>query len=459
MKQNARAAAEQFGPDSLSPDQRDVYEAMIEWSHGRSVGVGSNELLTMAGFAGSGKSTLLGVFAAQTDLLVAYVSFTGRAAGVLGRKLAAAGVRTASKLQPPEDLQRRHDAGRTVSDRVKALYDFALRANPNPPPLCSTIHRLLYRPIIDEKTEELRGWVRRTELDRDYDLIVIDEASMVGDELLNDLQLFGVPILAVGDHGQLPPVMGTGSLMANPDLRLEKIHRQAEGSRIIQLSRVIRETGKLDRRLADGKEVIFARRTETPLLQAAFSDARAKRRLLDVGAICWMNKTRVALNCYARQGAGFRGAPGSGEVVICLKNMTRSSGELPIYNGMRGQIDAGSGGGVDGWRIPAYVSFPDEGLDSIPLEMCAAQFNREKTFGSLEELQERLGGPGNIATMRDAGSLFDFGYAMTCHKCIGSQFKSAIFYCDRVPEPQSDDWRRFSYTAITRASERLLVML
>ena len=51
---------------------------------------------------------------------------------------------------------------------------------------------------------------------------------MVDDAMLDDLRGYNVPILAVGDHGQLPPVSGTGSLMKNQNLRLEQIHRQAE---------------------------------------------------------------------------------------------------------------------------------------------------------------------------------------------------------------------------------------
>ena len=49
----------------------------------------------------------------------------------------------------------------------------------------------------------------------------------------------------MGDHGQLPPVMSSGSVVQDPNLRLEKIHRQALDNPIIKLSRRVRETGKL----------------------------------------------------------------------------------------------------------------------------------------------------------------------------------------------------------------------
>ena len=41
-------------------------------------------------------------------------------------------------------------------------------------------------------------------------MIVIDECSMVDEQLGRDLMSFGTPILVLGDPGQLPPVSGGG---------------------------------------------------------------------------------------------------------------------------------------------------------------------------------------------------------------------------------------------------------
>ena len=48
------------------------------------------------------------------------------------------------------------------------------------------------------------------------DLVVADEASMIPGRLWEDLTRHGVPVLAVGDHGQLPPVQSSFNLMARP---------------------------------------------------------------------------------------------------------------------------------------------------------------------------------------------------------------------------------------------------
>lgn len=41
-------------------------------------------------------------------------------------------------------------------------------------------------------------------------LIIVDECSMVDEQLARDLMSFRTPILVLGDPGQLPPISGGG---------------------------------------------------------------------------------------------------------------------------------------------------------------------------------------------------------------------------------------------------------
>lgn len=439
----------------LSKDQAEVYDAIVRWTKGGSIApsgkapkrrpdprqlgfnfdkpVGSSLILTVGGFAGTGKSSMLGVFAKETKLLVAYITYTGRASSVLRRKLKASGAVTTTKTRPPGDEwdERWHDPSLPMYGG---------------PSFVGTIHRLLYAPIIN-KREELLGWRKREEFDRRYALIVCDEASMIGDEMLEDIEAHGVPILAVGDHGQLPPVMASGELMKNPDLRLEKIHRQAEKNPIIALSKRVRETGELDDEHADGKHIRFRSRKD---IDRVLRRAYKKLPALEVGLLCWTNRKRIQLNGAARGALKLKGAPRKSEIVLCLKN------NAPVYNGMRGVLT--SNGVVDKkepWILHATVAFPDEQLEAHAVDMCAATFNREHVFRTLDEIRA-LGIPAE--KFSDAGHPYDFGYAMTVHKMQGSSVTHAIFYLDRRQEPDSEDWRRFAYTAVTRASERLTVL-
>lgn len=412
----------------LSPDQRVVYDAMIGWDR-------AGGLLTIGGYAGSGKSSILGVFAHETSKLVAFVAFTGRAASVLKRKLGACDVPTTNMLQARED--------RNGEERPIEGYSYSSLDPQADLPFCGTIHRLLYKPVVNEKTEEITGWSKRDLLDRGYGLIVIDEASMVGDEMLEDLQRHGVPIMAVGDHGQLPPVMASGSLMKDPMLKLEKIHRQAEGSPIIQLSRSIREQGRLDTELECDALKFMSKKNISGVLGEAYRDESP----LDVGALCWMNRNRVLLNARARDVLGLKGPPAENEIILWLKNTP------PVYNGMRGVLTKNSVQQAVLWHLSIHAAFPEEGISKLQYRVCSAQFMREKTFSTVDELRER---GIDVEKMSEAGNLADFGYALTVHKSQGSSFKHAIVYMDMGRE--KDDWRRWAYTAVTRAAEKLTVL-
>lgn len=427
-------------PKDLSPDQRRVFDAIRDWVGSASIG---RSILTMGGYAGAGKSTVLGVLARSLQDggigPVAYVCFTGRASSVLARKLRATGVQTTSKTLR---------SGGALRSRFASLF-YSASSPEAGLPYCGTIHRLLYRPVIDEKTEELKGWVKRDGLDRQYRLLIVDEASMVSDELLQDLQAHGAPLLAVGDHGQLPPVMATGNLMRRPDLRLEKIHRQAEGSAIIRIAHHVREGGSLAG--FDGWD-----NAVELLPKAAIGDV-FKRSFrpdapLDTVAVCWTNRVRCRLNEEIRTILGYASDDtilSKGEVAICLRN------KPPVYNGMRGIATSNADpDSEEPWRAHVSLEFPEEGLSASHFEICIPQLGREKTYLSVDELkQDEM----PCESMKDAGSFFDYGYACTVHKMQGSGIPHVIFYVDR-PEDGQDETRRFFYTAITRASERLTIL-
>ena len=72
-------------------------------------------------------------------------------------------------------------------------------------PAC-TIHKLIYDPetIIDPKTGKKKVIFNlKEELDEDIRLIIIDEMSMVNRDIMKDLLSFKVPIVCLGDPGQL----------------------------------------------------------------------------------------------------------------------------------------------------------------------------------------------------------------------------------------------------------------
>ena len=314
-----------------------------------------------------------------------------------------------------------------------------------------------------------KEWLRREALDRNYSLIIVDESSMVTDEMLRDLRAYNVPILAVGDHAQLPPVGGSGSLMKNPNLRLEQIHRQAEGNPIIALSKIIRETGRIPDNMPNSEAVTFGKlRFIEQIIEERYGDASAAR-LLEMGLACYTNRRRVGLNVAVRRARGIartgRELPRNGEHVICLRNMKAESGRPPVANGMRGVLQSdvefkenvnyrGDKLGTSETQVAGSISFPEDDIVAHRYEMLAAQFGREKTFSSPEELAHETG----LHSFSMAGALFDFGFAMTVHKMQGSAVQDLVGVIERPGPVDNESWRRWLYTLATRASDKLTLL-
>lgn len=391
MERFVTVLIEKTGID-LSADQQVAHDAIVSWFK-----EGKRPLLTLGGYAGSGKTTLTAAVTAtlraeRRNLKIAFVCFTGKASTVLKWKL----------------------------ERVKALQgDY-----------CGTIHGLIYKPKTDAQGRII-GWRRAPDLDAD--LVILDEASMVDEVVFGDLKSYGKPILAVGDHGQLPPVTGSLNLMANPELRLERIHRQAADNPIIRASMQIRETGHLPFCDWDNKVV------KVPIGTAILDSLP---NLLETMILCGTNRTRCALNAKIRSMLGYKSAyPEVGERVICLRN-NRLKG---IFNGMTGVIKKIEPQ-LDHWYS---ADIQMDGNGTISERINKRQFGYFATLKGTE-----IPGLGQ----REYGELFDWGYALTVHKSQGSEAKQVVVYeeCDWLKT--EDLRRRWLYTAVTRASERLVVV-
>ena len=346
--------------------------------------------LTRGGYAGTGKTTLIREIVADRSR-VRVCAYTGKAAYVLQCKGISA----------------------------------------------TTIHRLIYQPIVVcalsnfvlsdcncRQQKPPRKCVPETQFvpipELDVDLIVIDEASMVNTAIYDDLKSFDVPLLFVGDHGQLEPIGRNPRLMVDPDLRLEKIHRQAEQSPIIRFAHHVRR-GLPPETMGTQASVI---RTD---------NAPKDLERFDV-ILCGKNSTRVAINCKIRSIRGCAGElPHPGERVICLRN----DHQRGIFNGMQATVVEVMETDSDG--ILMLVE-DDLGNHLPPMPIAPEQFGVEKT---LDKASRRK-------------TLWDFGYALTVHKSQGSEWPRVCVLEWIHHEWSSERWR---YTAATRASDELVYCL
>ncbi len=385
----------------LSGDQRTVLREVWKWFVDQK-----RPYLTFGGYAGTGKTTMMALlrnaikerFPKQT---VAFCSYTGKAARVLEYTL--------------KEHQARYPKDTT-----------------------GTIHSLIYEPRVDQKGR-VTSWQKKKQLE--VDLIVVDEASMVDRQIWNDLQSFDIPILAVGDHGQLPPIHGNFNLMESPDLRLEKIHRQAQGNPIIRLSEKVRHGEEIPYGDFGLVKKFRAKGWETrEVVEEILRDFNEELLVL-VG----YNWSRVELNRFTRElNNMYSEGPQAGDCVICLKNNHKKG----IYNGMRGRVLKVSPQ-TDKKRKGLWYHLEAE-MDSgqnYQGKVLKEQFNSKKTIQKVGELRHK-----------EIGDLFDFGYALTVHKAQGSQAKKVLLFEQRFSKMDDEQWQRWLYTAVTRAEEELVIV-
>ena len=171
---------------------------------------------------------------------------------------------------------------------------------------------------------------------RDAKLIVLDEVSMVGEEMARDLLAFGKPILVLGDPGQLPPIKGEGAFTSDaPDVMLTEIHRQAGESAIIRLATLARQ----GQPIAYGEHDPYVWKMPRDVDRRPSScsgrpgDLRPQRH---PGAA---QPRHEAGRRVPRSLSHGRGAPEHAEKIICLKNRA----DLGIVNGMFLHLDGHRG--------------------------------------------------------------------------------------------------------------------
>lgn len=360
----------------------------------------------LAGYAGSGKTSIAkylveqlppptietGGFGADSDykprLTYAFAAFTGKAALVLSRK------------------------------------------NCRP---ASTVHRLIYIPVEDPKTKEITFELREN-LDIPLDLLILDECSMVGDEMGRDLLSFNVPILVLGDPGQLPPIDGAGFFtQREPHYFLSEIHRQAAESPILKMATLAREGKPLPKGLLKNEQsTVSVLQQQAPVSTILMADQ----------IICGTNKLRQDLNNLVRKHKGIESTlPVKGEKIICLKN------NWDLTNMANGSI----------WKVEDINPIKNEYMPNrLKLELSDWDNPDLKVSAVSHEwfFDPTVVKPDNQA--RWAGlTHFTFGYAITCHKSQGSEWNDVLVYNESMKF--REDSAKWLYTAITRAARNLII--
>ncbi len=372
----------------FSPQQDEALRAVATW-----LKAGRPQLFRLFGYAGTGKTTLARYFAEHVDGQVQFAAFTGKAAQVLRSK------------------------GATNA---------------------RTIHSLIYRPRGEEAVEdETTG---KTSMSPTFSLnrqspiakaalVVIDECSMVDEQLGRDLMSFGTPILVLGDPGQLPPISGGGFFTEQePDFLLTEIHRQARDNPIIRMALDVREGRDLAYGDYGGARVIG-------------KDEVTQDLVLDADQVLvGTNRNRRRYNRRLRELKGFTADyPQAGDKLVCLRNDPAKG----LLNGSLWKVMTASRETVKpgiNLLVSPEEDDPDRGVAKIKLLKAA-----------FEDAEAEI--PWQQKRRFDD---FDYGYALTVHKAQGSQWNDVVLFDESWAF--KDTRERWLYTAITRAAERLTIV-
>lgn len=423
---------------SLSEAQLEAIAVIRDWYRNRRH---VQQVLRVFGYAGTGKTTItnrameaLGLEPMTPGGLggVLFAAFTGKAVLVMTRKGTPA--QTIHSLiyrfseATPEEIER-------VTAELAALERDLQRMGPAERGFASAqIAQLRLR--LDHIHEPQFVLNPRSDL-RDADLLVLDEVSMVGKTMADDLLAFGKPILVLGDPGQLPPV-GEESFFTDavPDVMLTEIHRQAADSPILRLATMARR----------GQPIPFGGFDEN-VWKMSQRDVMPGQMLNGGQVICGRNATRRRLNMAMKQSAGF-GADyptGAGEKIICLRNRN----DLGLINGMFLTLSAVRPHPHNPRAFRAEIETEDGLAIQGEQEFWLGEYDDHVLFDPNRNRHEWQARRGLIET--------SWGYAITCHKAQGSSFGTVIVF-DEGFGRSAEDYNRWLYTAITRAERGLLIL-
>jgi exodeoxyribonuclease-5 len=371
-----------------------------------------------------------------------------------------------------------------------------------------TIHRKIYRPKASDGAWYSYNLAPNQHVNT---LFIVDEASMISDNekseqfgggrnMLSDLIDYvrsgsNCRLLLVGDLAQLPPVGQSESpaldikkLAGKYELRcghfeLKEVVRQAEGSGILlnatqlrkQLSegdcKIVFNTGFPDVERISGYEL-------GEKLTSAYSQHGAE----DVVVVCRSNR---AANNYNRQirftGMWFDEEINAGDHLMCVKNnyfwLGDDSKSGFIANGDALKVRRIRGFEEQyGFRFAVLelemVDYPDQppfeakvNLDCLYTESPALTREQSAQLYREASLQHADAGSKTAINARVASDPYcqalqiKFGYAVTCHKAQGGQWKEVFVDAGYLTEEMiNEEYLRWLYTAVTRAREKLYLV-
>ena len=461
---------------------------------------GQAQMAVLEGFAGTGKTFLVARLLAEiaNDVYVAVAAPTNKAVRVLKDMLSAAGVPV---LSAGED----EDADRWAAPKA-----------PKPQRGCTvrSIHSFLGLHVTELDNGQHRVVPKRAAEIREYAVLVVDEASMLGEELFARIvqEREACCVLFVGDPAQLPPVNGQGALSPVFDriqhkVRLSEVVRQAKDNPIIQLSIQLRALIEADIKanpltlahalppMARGVSAALWAGSVSDVVRlwlseheanpdqdtriVAYTNARVQdynRRIHralygETGEAVWVPGQRVIVQT---QGIGYREFEGfengllgemrliTSEELVVLECVTAPHPLYPEIAACRVRLQTRLGEVVRAY-VPVAQSDLEQSIEGHFQEWRRLKSRMEQAQNLKE--RSRLKEQAHEASARGWALKKAFlnvrhAYALTCHKSQGSTFDCALVdFSDLAKMPDAFAFNRALYVAVTRSRAFLALVV
>ena len=450
--------------DGLNEGQLTAYNNITKWISNKN----DNSMWLLEGYAGTGKTFLLSrilrhVLMGHPKWKIAITAPTNKA------------VRVAKRMCDIDD--------------VRVTFQ--------------TVHRML--GLKEKITDDGRQLFERDAFNKlpdlaTYHLVVIDESSMLNDELFKEIENYRgcVKILFVGDPAQIPPVGAEDSIPFDKISRmtwninvvqLNEVMRQAAENPIIAASMEIRnnlEKGspikKYNTVINNNKGIVFFNMNEeternkiNPLLTKLFNCDDFRTDPDHAKVIAWRNSTVNSFNNIIRK---ILYGDNAAKIVVGEKLIA----DKPIQRKDELLFNTNDEFEVESFKIKTSI-FGDTDY-RCELQYYEAMVEKEedgerirKVIRILHESSERVFQNNAVLLKRNAikekkGKAWrdyysfirefadiNYNYSLTGHKCQGSTYKNVIIVEDDIEFNRNIIERnRIRYTVYTRPSETLFVL-
>lgn len=325
---------------------------------------------------------------------------------------------------------------------------------------------------------------------RNYRSIIIDECSMISDELLKYLNKICDSFISIGDPKQLPPVgeVESGSFHAGKTTELKTVIRQAAENPIIAASMLLREMIDNEKFDLVRLKQLFHLDNHTGIVEApyhvalkwmmdSFKSTDFEENNDKFRCVAWTNKTVNMINKMAYNHVyGNPDTPFMPDQTVVLRNNAMEqfyvNQELNVKS-LNIETVPYRPDGRDATVTAAYAANQDL-ID--PVRCWAVRLTAEDDDEVAYYIDDNRTHERNISSLRDASkahgsvwplffSYLDYyadlrhPYAMTVHCSQGSTFENQFLMIDDVMKnPNTREMMQMLYVAVTRPSNCLVVM-